>query len=661
LLNSVKGKLIVVVVFILAVAIGISNFINQRNSDSAISEKISANMQLNAEITAEGIAKEVGEVKAVVEMVAADTRISTMDLAVGIPRMLEIRRNQPKVEMFFYADLNGKFFADTGASGNIVERDYFKEVMAKKATVVSGEPVISKATNRLVVPIITPLTDANKQIKGFVAATVAIDTIQDYVLGRTIGKEGYAFAIAKTGLLFIHPDNKVVLKLNLLADNSVSPELTDMARLALGGQKGTKEYYYNGKTRIAGYAPVPGTSWAVSTTMPAAEAMAKATEARRFALFVAVITLLLSGGATYFIAVKISRPIIEIKDVAEKIAQGDLRVNELRNVPKDEIGKLANSFTHMVENLRTLVHQISSSSEQVAASSEQLNANAEQSTHVANKVSTSTIDTAKGAERQTKAVTDAVALVQQIATRVRQGAADAQNTVGITDKAVGAALAGNKAVDMAIQQMNSIRQTVDDSACVVTELGERSKEIGQIVGTIAGIAGQTNLLALNAAIEAAQAGEQGRGFAVVADEVRKLAEQSQQAAEQISTLITDILGKTDRAVAVMTNGTHEVQKGTEVVDQAGKVFREIDEHVKEVAGIAQETSKGLNELANISQRVLDAVGEVEKFSREISGQTQTISAASEEQNAAMREISSSSQSLAKLATQLQNAINKFKI
>lgn len=78
--------------------------------------------------------------------------------------------------------------------------------------------------------------------------------------------------------------------------------------------------------------------------------------------------------------------------------------------------------------------------------------------------------------------------------------------------------------------MENIERAVADSAQLVTKLGDRSKEIGQIVDTIAGIAGQTNLLALNAAIEAARAGEQGRGFSVVAEEVRKLAEQSQEAA-----------------------------------------------------------------------------------------------------------------------------------
>ncbi len=95
----------------------------------------------------------------------------------------------------------------------------------------------------------------------------------------------------------------------------------------------------------------------------------------------------------------------------------------------------------------------------------------------------------------------------------------------------------------------------------MAKLGERSQDIGQIVETIAGIAGQTNWLALNAAIEAACAGEQGRGFAVVAEELRKLAEQSQEAAKRIATLIGEVQQDTTQAVNAMEQGTKEVVMG----------------------------------------------------------------------------------------------------
>jgi methyl-accepting chemotaxis protein len=209
--------------------------------------------------------------------------------------------------------------------------------------------------------------------------------------------------------------------------------------------------------------------------------------------------------------------------------------------------------------------------------------------------------------------------------------------------------------------MAQIEQTVNNSSQVVAKLGERSKEIGQIVDTIAGIAGQTNLLALNAAIEAARAGEQGRGFAVVAEEVRKLAEQSKEAAKQIAQLIGEIQGDTGNAIEAMNEGTREVAIGAEVVTTAGHAFGEIAELVTEVYSQVKEISAAIQQMAGSSQQMLLSVKEIERHSKNAAGEAMTVSAATEEQSASTEEIVSSSQNLAKLAQDLQEAVNKFHV
>ena len=165
--------------------------------------------------------------------------------------------------------------------------------------------------------------------------------------------------------------------------------------------------------------------------------------------------------------------------------------------------------------------------------------------------------------------------------------------------------------------------SVSSSAQVVAKLGERSKEIGQIVDAISGIAGQTNLLALNAAIEAARAGEQGRGFAVVAEEVRKLAEQSQEAAKQIANLISEIQTETDSAVVAMDDGTREVKIGTEVVNTAGQAFKEIVSLIAEVSSQIREISAAIQQMASGSQQIVASVRNIDSISKGTAGQTQT--------------------------------------
>ena len=187
----------------------------------------------------------------------------------------------------------------------------------------------------------------------------------------------------------------------------------------------------------------------------------------------------------------------------------------------------------------------------------------------------------------------------------------------------------------------------------------RSQEIGTIVETISGIAEQTNLLALNAAIEAARAGEHGRGFAVVAEEVRKLAEQSGEAAQQITGLITGIQTDTEEAVASMKTGRDAVDAGAQSVNELRAVFREIRTLVQEV-GEAVKTMQALVQSAGEdTERSTKQMAVIEQQGRKVADEMQTVSAASEEQSASASEIATASEALAHLAGQLQETLQKF--
>jgi len=196
---------------------------------------------------------------------------------------------------------------------------------------------------------------------------------------------------------------------------------------------------------------------------------------------------------------------------------------------------------------------------------------------------------------------------------------------------------------------------------VVTALGERSSEIGQIVDTISSISEQTNLLALNAAIEAARAGEHGRGFAVVADEVRKLAESSQEAAHRISALIEETRRDTDNAVAGMQAGSEEVRVGTENIMSMGESFRKIIEIVENVSGQVQEISTAISGMAVSGQEIVGHIRTIGESSRSAAEEAETVSAATEEQSASVQEIAHASNELAKMAMDLQKEVQKFKV
>ncbi len=375
-------------------------------------------------------------------------------------------------------------------------------------------------------------------------------------------------------------------------------------------------------------------------------------------LFISFLILACIG---WFIAKGITSPLRTMVLFCEKLSAGDFRNHPTGLVRKDEFGQLAEALVNTRTSIRTLMTSVNESAEQVAASSEELTASAEQSALASNQVAESITDVAHGTEKQLAAAHSTANVVEQISTTIQRISANANKIVEQSSQTSEKATEGNQSVNKAVNQMTSIEETVTSSAVVVAKLGERSKEIGQIVDTISGIAGQTNLLALNAAIEAARAGEQGRGFAVVAEEVRKLAEQSQDAAKQIAELISEIQQDTDKAVSAMSDGTREVKLGTEVVNSSGKAFQEISIEIKEVSEQIRKISDEIDQVATGSQKIVQSVTQIDELSKQTSGETQTVSAATEEQSASMEEIASSSQALANLAMKLREAVAKFQM
>lgn len=237
----------------------------------------------------------------------------------------------------------------------------------------------------------------------------------------------------------------------------------------------------------------------------------------------------------------------------------------------------------------------------------------------------------------------------------------AKNVAETSNKTAEAAKMGENLMEESIDKMGSIDKSVLSSAEVIEKLGESSKQIGQIVEAISGIADQKNLLALNAAIEATRAGEAGRGFAVVADEVRKLAEQSQLSAEQIRERISGIQLDTKNAVYAMKSGTIDVKKGTEAIHEVGTQFNAIMKMVDDIKEEIDGINRSINTGSDCANRIVEATDSIDKVSRSTNDRTRLISSSTESQSASNEEIAAASQALSNLASDMQVAIGQFKI
>jgi methyl-accepting chemotaxis protein len=332
--------------------------------------------------------------------------------------------------------------------------------------------------------------------------------------------------------------------------------------------------------------------------------------AQNWMVSIVILVIAISILAAFWITKSITGPVNLLKEMLQEIANGDGDLTKRLEVnSRDEIGQVAALFNQFVDKLHTSISNVTKNSHEMSAAAIQLHA------------------TAKGIASESE---NAVARVNTVATAGEEISATsidiARSCSMVSDgarQASQSAIEGAGVVNDTIAVMNHIAVRVQESAKAVENLGSRSEQIGEIVGTIEEIADQTNLLALNAAIEAARAGEQGRGFAVVADEVRALAERTSRATQEISVMIKTIQNETKDAVMAMNQGVKDVTTGSEKAALSGQALEHIlaqinavTMQISQVATAAEEQTATTAEISNNMHEINDVINQASKGAHE---------------------------------------------
>ena len=413
---------------------------------------------------------------------------------------------------------------------------------------------------------------------------------------------GYAFAVDQAGNLLFFPDAQGSKGLPTAADLSQAQAWFKPVAAALAIKSSSPAtIHLEHDARLGGPAYVTletmeGTGWRVGLVTPEARVIGLANQLTGQILLFLLPLMALLLGLAWLAGKRLLAQLEETTAQIERLGQGGQGGAQLDIRSNDEIGALRNAVNRYAGSLRDMLKRIADESVSLERQANELA-----------QLSHGLAERAEAQREDNTLLATAITEMSASANEVARNTTDCSDTARTS---LDAAQQGQHQVQRNSQSIASLAGDITGAANAITQLGEDIQRVGSVLDVIKSISEQTNLLALNAAIEAARAGEQGRGFAVVADEVRTLAGRTQNSANEIQEMISQLRQASTVAVTTMQTGAQRtreaVQQATEVSGTLGTTvgsFDDIVQRAQQIAVAAQEQSHVTQEINELAVRI----------------------------------------------------------
>ena len=535
-------------------------------------------------------------------------------------------------------------------------RDWYKKAAVSDGVVFSE--VYKNAADGAIIVTVSKAVRKDGELLAVIGADITLDSLTGMLKDVKVGEHGSLFVLGPKSEFIYHKkfgiDDPPLNEMDGGSHKELATKFLSEKPMMLEAEFGGVDKFYQ-------TVPIPTTGWHVIIEVPEAEAFAAATHMLYAIVVICLAALALLGAIVYYFLTSMITPVEFLSEALSFIAKGDLTHKMPASGRVDEIGVLQKSSGEMVDSLRKMVEDTSQAAEQVSAASQELTASANQTANASQSAAEAVVDIAERASQQNDIVEVTNEVAQNMGRQTEEIAAAVGASAKVAEQTAEVTREGREVLKKAVAGVDSLAANSVKVGEAVQNLYDGSKNIAEINELITSIAGQTKLLALNAAIEAARAGEQGKGFAVVADEVRKLAEQSEQAAQEISTVIGKNAAQIEDTFTLMKEQDREVRESVEEVGAADEKFASIAESIRSLIDQVGKVTEITGALEKDCKNTVEKVQQVSELSHTVQQKATDVSAVAEEQAASAEEIAAASHTLAELAQKLQDGVARFRL
>jgi methyl-accepting chemotaxis protein WspA len=358
---------------------------------------------------------------------------------------------------------------------------------------------------------------------------------------------------------------------------------------------------YRDHSVLAAWTYLPSLDWVLLQKIDQSEVFAPVEKLRDVSLLLGAVTFVLVLGVAFLIARNITRPVVLLTRVAERIAQGDL-CTEVSGRAHNEIGLLGQAVGTMARSLKSLVRKVQDSAAIISANAVQMAASSRQQANVAQGTGAAAIEVAATA-RQISATSQELTRTMEEVNNVAQGTAQRAE----------AGLDGLQAIQATMGELDVARGVVADQLQVIAQ---KAEAITGITVTMTKVADQTNLLSLNAAIEARKAGEYGRGFSVVAREIQRLADQAGVSTLEIEHTIGEMRQAVEAGVAGMRGFSAKAAASVERIQSVSQQLTEVIQQVQGLPPRFEMVLQGMQSQSEGAQQITGAISHMSESAQQ---------------------------------------------